>query len=56
MSRRRRLERARDELLVPGHIYTVSDVAARWQFSDASHFIRSFRHRYGETPRRFVSR
>jgi AraC-like DNA-binding protein len=48
--RRRRLECAREELMLPNRAYTVSDVAARWHFADASHFIRSFRQRYGETP------
>jgi AraC-like DNA-binding protein len=48
--RRRRLECARAELMLPGRSRSISDVAARWQFSDASHFIRSFRGRYGETP------
>lgn len=45
--RRRRLEEAR-RALAAGH--TVSEVAARWQFADSSHFIRAFRKRYGQTP------
>jgi AraC family transcriptional activator of tynA and feaB len=45
--RRRRLEEARRELAAG---YTVTQVAARWQFADSSHFIRVFRKRYGHTP------
>lgn len=45
--RRRRLEEARRELATG---YTVSQVAARWQFADGSHFTRAFRQRYGQTP------
>ncbi|MFD2416134.1 helix-turn-helix domain-containing protein [Amycolatopsis pigmentata] len=45
--RRRRLEEARRELAAG---YTVSQVAARWQFADSSHFVRAFRKNYGETP------
>ncbi|WIX80061.1 helix-turn-helix transcriptional regulator [Amycolatopsis carbonis] len=49
--RRRRLERARLDLT--SHV-TVSEVAARWQFADSSHFIRAFKSRYGMTPTQFV--
>ncbi|MFG3258383.1 helix-turn-helix domain-containing protein [Streptomyces sp. NPDC048172] len=52
--RRRRLEEARLALLGggpgPGPRPSVSEVAARWQFSDSSHFIRAFKRRYGHTP------
>ncbi|MDP9794184.1 AraC-like DNA-binding protein [Catenuloplanes nepalensis] len=37
-----------------GDRLTISEAAARWQFSDASHFTRQFRHRYGTTPREFA--
>jgi AraC family transcriptional activator of tynA and feaB len=45
--RRRRLEEARRELAAG---FTVTQVAARWQFADSSHFVRAFRKRYGHTP------
>ncbi|WP_211293812.1 helix-turn-helix domain-containing protein [Lentzea kentuckyensis] len=51
--RRRRLEQARRALLSPSHS-TVSEIAARWQFADSSHFIRTFRRYYGQTPARFA--
>ena len=44
----RRLERARAELL--SSAITVSEIAARWHFSDSSHFIKSYRKRFGESP------
>lgn len=50
--RRRRLEEARRALTAG---YTVSEVAARWQFADSSHFIRAFRKRYDQTPTQYVS-
>jgi AraC-like DNA-binding protein len=28
----------------------ISEIAARAGFADASHFSRSFRHHYGDTP------
>ncbi|MFF3565274.1 helix-turn-helix domain-containing protein [Streptomyces sp. NPDC002574] len=48
--RRRRLERAREELVAMDGRYTVSAVAARWHFADASHFGRAFKRQFGETP------
>jgi AraC-like DNA-binding protein len=48
--RRRRLERAREELITLGGRYTVSAVAARWHFADVSHFSRAFKRQFGETP------
>lgn len=50
--RRRRLEEARRALTAG---YPVSDVAARWQFADSSHFIRAFRKRYDQTPTQYLS-
>jgi AraC family transcriptional activator of tynA and feaB len=47
----RRLARAREELAdsdVP-----VSTIAHRWGFSDPSHFTRSFKARYGSSPRAY---
>lgn len=52
--RRSRLEQARRDLAAPFDPATVSEVAARWQFSDSSHFIRAFKARYGETPAQFA--
>ena len=52
--RRRRLEEARLALAAPLRRLTVSDVAARWQFADRSHFIRAFTKQYGETPTQFT--
>lgn len=54
--RARRLERARLELTAPGVPLSVSEVAARWQLSDNSHFTRAFRQRYGVTPTQYVRR
>jgi AraC family transcriptional regulator, positive regulator of tynA and feaB len=45
--RTRRLARARDDLLA-GH--TVNQVARRWNFTDASHFSRSFKRHFGMNP------
>ncbi|MDQ0791290.1 AraC family transcriptional regulator [Streptomyces sp. B3I8] len=47
--RARRLDRARAELLATP--LSVSELAARWHFTDSSHFIRAFRARFGRTPR-----
>jgi AraC-like DNA-binding protein len=52
--RRRRLEEARLELATSARRPAVSEVAARWQFADNSHFIRAFTKRYGETPAQFA--
>jgi AraC-like DNA-binding protein len=52
--RRRRLEEARAELAVRGGRPGVSEVAARWQFADGSHFVRAFRKQYGQTPSQFA--
>lgn len=52
--RGRRLDAARDALTGGG--LSISEASARWQFTDASHFTRLFRHRYGATPREFVRR
>ncbi|MFJ4983646.1 helix-turn-helix domain-containing protein [Streptomyces sp. NPDC088732] len=49
-ARRRRLERAREELVAMDGRYTVSSVAARWHFADVSHFSRAFKRQFGENP------
>ncbi|MFC7022952.1 helix-turn-helix transcriptional regulator [Promicromonospora thailandica] len=46
--RERRLDRARLDL--SGTRLTVSEVAARWQFADSSHFVKAYRKRFGTTP------
>ena len=43
----RRLARARDDLLAGN---TVSQVARRWNFTDTSHFSRSFKRHFGINP------
>ncbi|GAA1617467.1 helix-turn-helix domain-containing protein [Actinoplanes couchii] len=48
--RRRRLDRAHRDLTDPAAHLTVSEIAARWQFSDGAHLSRAFRQRYGTTP------
>ncbi|WP_234490125.1 AraC family transcriptional regulator [Streptomyces sp. MBT33] len=54
--RRRRLEEAAAALTAPGIRLSVSEAAARWHFTDSSHFIRSFKKHFGETPAQFVRR
>ncbi|MFF5157890.1 helix-turn-helix domain-containing protein [Streptomyces sp. NPDC000348] len=54
--RRRRLEEAATVLTAPGSRLTVSEAAARWHFTDSSHFIRAFKKRYGATPAQFARR
>ncbi|WP_329538504.1 helix-turn-helix domain-containing protein (plasmid) [Streptomyces sp. NBC_01450] len=48
--RHMRLQRAHDDLMDPDCSLSISEIAARWHFSDASHFIKSFKPVYGETP------
>jgi AraC family transcriptional regulator, positive regulator of tynA and feaB len=48
--RQRRLEEARLALTSPAGRLSVSDLAAHWQFADSSHFIRTFKKHYGQTP------
>ncbi len=44
-----RLARCRHDLMQPGAV-AVSKVAFKWGFSDAAHFSRAFRERYGLAP------
>lgn len=53
-ARRRRLQRAHDDLMRLGSAAGISEIAARWHFSDASHFIRSFKSAYGITPAAYL--
>ncbi|MEU2777629.1 helix-turn-helix domain-containing protein [Streptomyces sp. NPDC007162] len=54
--RRRRLEEAAAVLTAPGSHLTVSEAAARWHFTDSSHFIRAFKKHYQATPAQFARR
>ncbi|MGY5053537.1 helix-turn-helix domain-containing protein [Streptomyces sp. 900105755] len=54
--RRRRLEEAAEALTAPGSRLTVSEAAARWHFTDSSHFIRAFKKQYHATPAQFARR
>jgi AraC-like DNA-binding protein len=48
----RRLERCFADLASPLHAQLgISEIAFRWGFNDAAHFSRSFRSRFGLTPR-----
>ncbi|MFG3255067.1 helix-turn-helix transcriptional regulator [Streptomyces sp. NPDC048172] len=50
--REKRLELARQALSASR--LTVSEIAARWQFADSSHFSRAFKRRYGLTPTEYA--
>jgi AraC family transcriptional activator of tynA and feaB len=53
--RRRRLERAHQELTdQPWTGLSVSELAARYHFSDSSHFVRAFKKQYGHSPARLA--
>jgi AraC-like DNA-binding protein len=48
---RRRLEMARRDLLAEGgDRLSITDIAARWNFADLSHFTRAFKSRFNMTP------
>lgn len=50
----RRLEKCRRDLSTPAGAGTqITEVAFRWGFNDLSHFSRSFKQRYGLSPRDF---
>lgn len=49
-----RLERcARDFARTKADSETVTEIALRWGFNDLSHFSRTFRQRFGKTPREY---
>ena len=48
-----RLARARHELTTTDS--PITDIAARWQFYDPSHFTRAFRAQYGVSPSQYRS-
>ncbi|MFF5052910.1 helix-turn-helix transcriptional regulator [Micromonospora sp. NPDC000663] len=53
--RRRRLEEA-TRLLLATPSTTISEAAARWHFTDSSHFVRTFKKQYGCTPSDYLHR
>ncbi|MEV8559094.1 helix-turn-helix domain-containing protein [Streptomyces sp. NPDC051917] len=48
------LQRAHGDLIKLGSAAKVSEIAARWHFSDASHFIRNFKSTYGVSPAAYL--
>jgi len=46
----RRLEEARLALTTTSGRQNVSELAAHWHFADSSHFIRTFKKHFGQTP------
>lgn len=51
-----RLERCRNDLAAGGLASrTIGEIAYYWGFNDVAHFSRSFRQRYGQSPREFRS-
>ncbi|MET8871722.1 helix-turn-helix domain-containing protein [Nocardia sp. NPDC004604] len=50
----RRLEEARLALTTSPNLLSISELAAYWQFSDSSHFIRTFKKTYGLTPAEYA--
>ncbi|MCO6005337.1 helix-turn-helix domain-containing protein [Actinoallomurus purpureus] len=54
--RRQRLDHARIEMSTQDSSVTIAYLAARWQFSDAAHFSRAFRQRFGLTPTQYRKR
>lgn len=50
----RRLERCREEIgLSPMTRRSISEIAYGWGFNHLSHFSKSFKHRYGVSPREY---
>lgn len=50
--KQRRLERCRMDLISPLHAQkSISDILFQWGFNDSASFSRSFRERYGTSPR-----
>jgi AraC family transcriptional activator of tynA and feaB len=52
--RHRRLEQARLALTSTSNHLSITELAAYWQFADTSHFTRSFKTRYGQTPTEYA--
>ena len=52
--RERRLQRAWPDLSNPAEAHqSISEIAYRYGFGDSAHFSRTFRHRFGLSPREF---
>ena len=49
----RRLERCRRELSKVNQNKSITEIAFCWGFTDSAHFSRSFKHRYGISPKTF---
>lgn len=47
----RRLDRCRAALVDPRNPRSISEIAFAWGFNDAAHFSRTFRARFGASPR-----
>jgi AraC-like DNA-binding protein len=52
--RDRRLHHALQALILSGRPPSITEVAARWQFADSSHFVRAFRRHYGCSPTQYM--
>lgn len=52
---RQRLDRCKKALFLRGSGQSVMDVAFAWGFNDASHFSRSFKLEFGQTPRSVIN-
>ncbi len=51
-----RLERVRQDLLVPGQPHSVTEIATRWGFFQLGRLAAEYRRRYSETPRETLVR
>ncbi|MFT3752517.1 MAG: helix-turn-helix domain-containing protein [Paludibacter sp.] len=51
-----RLEKCRIDLARCERIESISQIAFKWGFNDASHFTRSFRQQFGMSPREYRRR
>jgi len=49
----RRLERCRSDLARAGSRKNITDIAFHWGFNDSAHFCRTFKKRYGFSPREY---
>ncbi len=46
----RRLDQSLKDLRCPPNVKSISEISYKWHFSDAAHYTRSFKARYGVTP------
>ncbi|MGW3248224.1 helix-turn-helix domain-containing protein [Streptomyces sp. NPDC001070] len=54
--RRRRTEEAQREMINSSPLVSFGELAAKWHFSDASHFTRTFKKIYGTTPTAYLEK